>query len=78
VAELVIGGACKLKVGAEAVVAGDYLEVLNTGTVFVVDGTSGSTTRSTKSLAYACSPNAGAAATINAQMLAVPGIVSAS
>jgi len=78
VAELVTGGACKGKVGAEAVVAGDYLEVINAGTVLNVDGTSGSTTRSTKSLAYACSPNAGKAAVINIQMLAVPGIVSAS
>lgn len=78
VAELVIGGACKALVPASAVVAGDYLEVLNAGTTFVVDGTSGSTTRSTKSIAYACSPNGGAAMAVNVQMLGVPGIVSAS
>lgn len=78
IAELVIGGACQAKLAAEAVVAGDYLEVLNAGTTMIVDGTSGSTTRSTKSLAMACEPNSSAAGTFNVQMLGVPGIVSAS
>jgi hypothetical protein len=78
IAKLVIGGACKAKLAAEAVVAGDYLEVLNTGTTMIVDGTSGSTTRSTKSIAMACEPNASAAGTFNVQMLGIPGIVSAS
>lgn len=78
VAKLVVGGACKAKLAAEAVVAGDYLEVLNAGTTMIVDGTSGSTTRSNKGLGMACEPNGSSAGVFNIQLLGIPGIVSAS
>lgn len=78
VAKLVIGGACRAKLAAEAVVAGDYLEVLNAGITMIVDGTSGATARSTKSFAMACEPNSAAAGVFNIQMTGIPAIVSAS
>lgn len=78
IAKLVLGGAGKLKVPAAAVVAGDYLEVLNAGTTAVVDGTSGATVRTVRSFAYACEANASAAKSINVQFLAVPVQVSAT
>lgn len=78
VAELVIGGAGKCLVPAAAVVATDYLEVLNAGTTAVVDGTSGSTTRTIRSFAYACEPNASAAMAVKVQFLGVPVNVAAT
>jgi hypothetical protein len=78
VAELVIGGAGKCLVPAAAVVATDYLEVINAGTTAIVDGTSGSTTRTVRSFAYACEPNDSAAMAINVQFLGVPVNVAAS
>lgn len=78
IAKLIIGGAAQVKVGAEAVVAGDYLEVINAGVVANVDGTSGSTTRTANSVAMACEANSSEAATINAQFLGIPVQVAAA
>lgn len=78
IAKLVIGGAGQVKVGAEAVVQGDYLEVINAGVVANVDGTSGSTTRTVNSFAMAAQANASAAATINVQFIGIPVQVAAS
>jgi hypothetical protein len=46
-----IFGDCTVKLAAETHVAGDYLELLNAGTTFMVDGSSGSTVYSVKSVA---------------------------
>lgn len=44
-------GACTSKLANETHVAGDFLELLTTGTTLIVDGTSGSTAFSAKSVA---------------------------
>jgi hypothetical protein len=50
---------------AGTVAAGDYVEVLNGGTTVVVDGTSGSTTRSEKSIGIAKSATSGGTITLS-------------
>jgi len=49
---------------ANGVAVGDHLEVINSGTSFIVDGTSGSTTRSAKSKAIALAANTSGAAAL--------------
>ena len=78
IAKIVVGGAGKCKVPAAAVVNTDYLEVLNAGTTAVVDGTSGSTTQTVRSFAYATAANSSAAANLNVQFLALPIQIAAS
>ncbi len=46
-----IFGACTSKLANETHVAGDFLELLNTGTTLIVDGTSGSTAYTVKGVA---------------------------
>lgn len=46
-----ISGQCIAKLANETHVAGDYLELLTTGTTLIVDGTSGSTAYTTKGVA---------------------------
>lgn len=78
IAKFVMGGAGKLLVPAAAVVNTDFLEVLNAGTTAVVDGTSGSTTQTVRSFAYATEANSSAAMAVNVQFLALPVQVAAS
>jgi hypothetical protein len=62
-----IRGDATVKIGAETYVAGDHLEVLNTGTLSVVDGTSGSTVETVNS--FGVSKAAGSSATTIAAYL---------
>jgi len=58
-----IWGVCTAKLANETHVAGDYLELLNAGTTLIVDGTSGSTTYSPKSVAIQIGALSGAGTT---------------
>jgi hypothetical protein len=58
-----IFGACTAKLAAETHVAGDYLELLTTGTTLIVDGTSGATAFSAKSVAVQVGALTGAGTT---------------
>lgn len=72
-----IEGDATAKIGAETYAAGDYLEVLNTGTVLTVDGTSGSTTLSVNSKAIA-KASGSSAANIAVYLLGYRSVVAAS
>ena len=72
-----IAGPCSASIYTAA--AGDHLEVINAGTYFVVDGTSGSTTESAGSAAICVSANATAAGvTKSVVLLGKPVTVAAS
>lgn len=72
-----IQGDCTVKKTSETYVAGDFLEVLNTGTALVVDGTSGSTARSINSKAISKAAGS-AAASVSAYLLGYNSTVAAS
>lgn len=61
-----IEGVCKAKTGIQA--KGDTLEVLNTGTTLVVDGSSGSPAETANTVAISCEA-AAAAATVEVNLL---------
>lgn len=58
-----IFGACTALLSSETHVAGDFLELLNAGTTFIVDGTSGSTAYTTKGVAVQVGTLSGAGST---------------
>ena len=61
-----IGGLCKAKTGIQA--AGDTLEVINSGTTLIVDGSSGTPAETVNTVAISCE-TAAAAATVKVQLL---------
>ena len=72
-----IQGDCTVLMTAETYAVGDHLQILNTGTALVVDGTSGSTSRTTASIGIA--KTAGTTAVARAQYLfGDRGVIAAS
>lgn len=61
-----IGGLCKAKTGIQA--KGDTLEVINSGTTLIVDGSSGSPAETANTVAISCEA-AAAAATVKVNLL---------
>lgn len=72
-----IEGTATVKKTSETYAAGDFLEVLNTGTALVVDGTSGATARSVNSKAV-CKSTGTAVGNISAYLLGYYSIVASS
>ena len=54
---------------ADGVAIGDHLEVINTGTSFIVDGTTTSTSRTVRSVAIAMAANASGAVALKSILL---------
>lgn len=73
VAEILVGGAGKLNVGAATVAAENFLEVLNTATTAINAGSNAA-----EAFAYACEGNGDAAKAINVQFLGVPSETKAT
>lgn len=74
-----ISGRCSALLANETHVQGDYLELLNTGTTLIVDGTSGSTAFSAKSVAILLATVTGAGTgTVNLFSSYRTALVSAS
>jgi hypothetical protein len=72
-AELQIGGAGKVMTTSGAVVAGDYLEVINAGTAAIDAGA-----ETTEAFALACSANGSAAIAVNVQFLGKEHYIAAA
>ena len=70
-----IQGICKAKTGIQA--AGDTLEVINSGTTLIVDGSSGSPAETANTVAISCE-TAAAAATVKVNLLGKRVAVAAS
>ena len=70
-----VEGICKAKTGIQA--KGDTLEVLNSGTTLIVDGTSGTPAETANTVAISCEA-AAAAATVQVALLGKRVAIAAS
>lgn len=70
-----VAGLCKAKTGIQA--KGDTLEVINSGTTLIVDGTSGSPAETAGTVAISCE-TAAAAATVKVNLLGKRVAIAAS